>query len=203
MTDSTAAAAPGATAPATPGEHSHHVVVIGVSGSGKSTIAAELAGRMNFRFADADDFHPETNVKKMADGIPLTDEDRLPWLKSLATWMSERAAAGDSTVLACSALKRSYRDLLRQGPAGVAFLHLDGPAETIRKRMLLRDHFMPAVLLDSQIATLEPLEADEHGATLDLTLTREELVDLAEEWLTGPGGAPTTPDRPRRGGATP
>lgn len=178
-----------------------HVVVIGVSGSGKSTIAAELAGRMNFRFADADDFHPEANLAKMAAGNPLTDEDRLPWLHSLADWMAERAAARESTVLACSALKRSYRDVLCEGPPSVAFLHLDGPPETIRKRMLARDHFMPSALLESQLATLEPLQPDEHGATLDLRLTREELVDQAETWLTGPGGAPTTPDRPRHGGA--
>nr|WP_237565319.1 gluconokinase [Ornithinimicrobium cavernae] len=176
-------------------------MVIGVSGSGKSTIAAELAGRMNFRFADADDFHPEANVAKMAAGIPLTDEDRLPWLRALAGWMTDRAEAGESTVLACSALKRSYRNLLREGPARVAFLHLDGPADIIRKRMMSRDHFMPSSLLDSQLATLEPLQPDEHGATLDLTLSREELVDLAESWLTGPGGAPTTPDRPPRRGA--
>lgn len=181
----------------------HHVVVIGVSGSGKSTIAAELAGRMNFRFADADDFHPQANVDKMAQGTPLTDEDRLPWLRELAQWMTDRAAEGESTVLACSALKRSYRELLRQGPPDVAFLHLDGPAETIRSRMASRNHFMPSSLLDSQLATLEPLGPQEHGTELDLTLTREEIVDLAEDWLTGPGGVPTTPDRPRRGGATP
>ncbi|GAA1146904.1 gluconokinase [Ornithinicoccus hortensis] len=178
----------------------HHVVVIGVSGSGKSTIAAELAGRLNLRFADADDFHPPANVAKMSEGIPLTDEDRLPWLQSLATWMRERGAAGESTVLACSALKRSYRDLLREGGGQVAFLHLDGPAETILSRMRTRDHFMPPSLLESQVATLEPLEADEPGTALDLTLTREEIVDRAEDWLVGPGGLPAPPDRPHRGG---
>lgn len=179
----------------------HHVVVIGVSGSGKSTIAAELAGRLNLRFADADDFHPESNVAKMSAGTPLTDEDRRPWLRALANWMSARAAEGESTVLACSALKRAYRDLLREGASQVAFLHLDGPAATIAQRMSTRDHFMPTSLLESQIATLEPLGPDEHGTRLDLTLRREEIVDLAEDWLLGPGGLPTPPDRPRHGGA--
>lgn len=178
-----------------------HVVVMGVSGSGKSTIAAELAGRMNWRFADADDFHPESNVAKMAAGTPLTDDDRWPWLRALTDWMAESADRGESTVLACSALRRSYRDVLRDCPPGVAFVHLAGPAEVILARMRSRqDHFMPAALLESQIATLEPLEPDEHGIVLDLAQARESLVDAAEEWLTGPGGVEPPPDRPRRGG---
>lgn len=179
-----------------------HVVVMGVSGSGKSTIAAELAGRLNYRFADADDFHPESNVQKMAAGTPLTDEDRWPWLRSLAEWMADAASRGESTVLACSALKRAYRDTLRECSYELSFLHLHGPAEVIQRRMRARqDHFMPARLLDTQLATLEPLAADERGTELDLSLGREELVDQAEAWLTGPGGAAAPPDRPRRGGA--
>ncbi len=120
----------------------------------------------------------------MAAGTPLTDADRRPWLAALAGWMAEQAAEGRSTVIACSALRRSYRDILRSGPPRLAPILLDGPAELIRRRMVSREgHFMPASLLDSQVATLEPLGADEDGLVLDLRHTPEELVDAAVSWL--------------------
>lgn len=159
-----------------------HVVVMGVSGSGKSTIAALVAERVGWVFADADAFHPVTNIEKMRSGIPLTDADRRPWLLTLATWMAEQGEAGNSTVLACSALMRSYRDLLSQ-ETDVAFIHLHGPAALIESRMRARDHFMPASLLTSQFAILEELQEDEIGVVLDLALTPEELVDAAVDWL--------------------
>ena len=159
-----------------------HVVVMGVSGSGKSTIAALVAERVGWVFADADAFHPVSNIEKMRAGIPLTDADRRPWLLTLAGWMAEQGAAGRSTVLACSALMRSYRDLLSD-ETDVAFVHLHGPAELIESRMRARDHFMPASLLTSQFAILEELQEDEVGVVLDLALTPEELVDAAVDWL--------------------
>lgn len=154
-----------------------HVVVMGVSGCGKSTVAAALAERLGYVLGDADAFHPQANIDKMSAGIPLTDADRESWLRSLAAWMVSQAAAGRSTVMACSALRRAYRDVLRTGPPSLDFAHLDGPSEVIRARMAAReDHFMPTTLLDSQIATLEPLGADEPGVTLDLSLSPTELV---------------------------
>lgn len=159
-----------------------HVVVMGVSGSGKSTIAALVAERLGWTFADADAFHPASNIEKMRSGIPLTDADRRPWLLSLAEWMGEQGAAGQSTVLACSALRRSYRDLLGS-QTQVAFIHLHGPAEVIEARMQTRDHFMPPSLLNSQIATLEELGEDEFGVVLDLASTPQELVEAAVDWL--------------------
>jgi gluconokinase len=142
---------------------------MGVSGSGKTTIARELAARLGRPFADADDFHPETNVAKMARGEPLTDADREPWLRTLAQWIAEHHGTGRSTVLACSALKRRYRDVLRGGaPRHVAFLHLDAPRAVLLERMQHREgHYMPLELLDSQLATLERLELDEPGTTID------------------------------------
>ncbi|USQ75919.1 gluconokinase [Ornithinimicrobium cryptoxanthini] len=161
---------------------SRHVVVMGVSGSGKSTIAALVAERVGWTFADADSFHPPANIDKMRAGIPLTDADRRPWLLALAEWMAEQGRQGHSTVLACSALMRSYRDLL-SGRTEVAFIHLHGPAELIEARMRARDHFMPPSLLTSQFAILEELQEDELGVALDLALSPEELVDAAVDWM--------------------
>ncbi len=167
-----------------------HVVVMGVSGSGKTTVATGIAAATGFTFAEADEFHPAANVAKMAAGQPLTDDDRWPWLAELATWMADRAAAGESTVMACSALRRSYRDVLRAGPPSVDFVLVDGSAQVIRQRMAAREgHYMPVSLLDSQIATLEPLQADESGVALDVALTPQELVRRAVEWLGGPPSA--------------
>ena len=161
-----------------------HVVVMGVSGCGKSTVAVGISEAVGLPFAEADRFHPETNIAKMSAGTPLTDADRRPWLADLAAWMAAQAREGQSTVMACSALKRSYRDLLRHGPPEVQFVHLDGPAALIGARMSARpDHFMPASLLESQMATLEPLQPDEDGVTLDLRQDPETLVDEAVAWI--------------------
>lgn len=154
-----------------------HVVVMGVSGCGKTTVAHGISAATGLLFAEADDFHSRANVEKMRAGIPLTDEDRWPWLHDLAAWMAERASEGRSTVIACSALRRSYRDLLADGPPSVDFVHLDGPVEVIRGRLSTREgHYMPASLLDSQIATLERLQPDERGVVLDVSLPPDELV---------------------------
>ncbi|WP_299446326.1 gluconokinase [uncultured Phycicoccus sp.] len=161
-----------------------HVVVMGVSGSGKSTVARGVAEALGVVFADADDFHPSANVAKMTAGTPLTDVDRGPWLEDLAAWMAEQAGRGRSTVLACSALRRSYRDVLRHGPPSVQFVHLDGPAEVIAARLSGRsEHFMPRSLLESQIAAVEPLEPDEDGVVLDVRLDPGTLVERTVDWL--------------------
>ncbi|MBR7744633.1 gluconokinase [Phycicoccus sp. BSK3Z-2] len=157
---------------------------MGVSGCGKSTVAQGISDAVGLPFAEADRFHPETNIAKMSAGTPLTDADRRPWLAELAAWMAAQAREGQSTVMACSALRRSYRDILRHGPPQVQFVHLDGPADLIAARMSARpDHFMPPALLESQVATLEPLEPDEDGVVLDLRRDPETLVDEAVRWL--------------------
>lgn len=150
---------------------------MGVSGAGKTTIAEILACRLGWQEAEADDFHPAANVAKMHDGIPLTDEDRWPWLVTLRDWIS---AAPGSVILTCSALKRSYRDVLRSAHARVEFLHLDGDHDVIRSRIMARTgHFMPASLLDSQFATLEPLQPDEQGLVVDVEDDPEGIADRA------------------------
>lgn len=161
-----------------------HLVVMGVSGSGKTTVAEGVVERTGWVFAEADAFHPQANIDKMASGTPLTDEDRWPWLRDLGAWMAEHGAKGEDTVITCSALKRVYRDVLRAEVealgAGhrVVFAHLDGSAEIIAARLEGRQgHFMPASLLQSQIDTLEDLEPDEDGVALDLTASPEALVD--------------------------
>ncbi|MEU5790360.1 gluconokinase [Micromonospora purpureochromogenes] len=157
-----------------------HVVVMGVSGAGKTTVARGISELTGLTFAEADEFHSEANVARMRSGVPLDDAARWPWLRELAAWMAARHAEGVSTVLACSALKRSYRDLLRQGPPELDFVHLDGPAQVIRDRMSRRaGHYMPASLLDSQMAILEPLRPDESGVVLDVSLPPDELVTAA------------------------
>lgn len=162
------------------GGPSRHVVVMGVSGSGKTTIGRGIAEATGFEFAEADEFHSRENIAKMEAGTPLTDEDRWPWLEDLAAWMDARAAEGISTVITCSALRRSYRDVLRDGPPSVDFVHLDGPAAVIEGRMSGRDgHFMPTSLLQSQIDTLEALEPGERGVVLDLRQPPEELIEQA------------------------
>ncbi|SDS89778.1 gluconokinase [Microlunatus soli] len=153
------------------------LVVMGVAGSGKTTVAELLAEQLGWQEAEADDFHPEANVAKMHDGIPLTDEDRAPWLEILREWIDTQPG---SVVLTCSALKRSYRDVLRSAKADVKFLHLDGDPELIRERMSgRRGHFMPLSLLDSQLATLEPLQPGEPGVVLDVDQAPEEIVAAA------------------------
>lgn len=161
-----------------------HVVVMGVSGAGKTTVARGISELTGLRFAEADEFHTEAHVAQMRAGVPLTDADRWPWLRALAGWMADRHAEGVSTVLTCSALKRAYRDVLRQGPADVEFLHLDGAAQLIRDRLDRRvGHYMPASLFDSQRAILEHLEPDESGVVLEVAAPPEELVRRAVDLL--------------------
>lgn len=160
-----------------------HAVVMGVSGSGKSTVASLVSERIGWTFADADAFHPPSNIDKMRAGIPLTDADRRPWLLELASWMAQQQREGRSTVLACSALTRGYRQLLAT-EVEVEFIHLHGPAALIEERMHARDHFMPPSLLHSQFEVLERLQDDELGLELDLARPLEELVDEAVDWLS-------------------
>ncbi|MEV4198463.1 gluconokinase [Micromonospora globbae] len=168
-----------------------HVVVMGVSGAGKTTVARGISEATGLLFAEADEFHTPANVARMRAGVPLDDAARLPWLRDLAAWMAARGAEGRSTVLACSALRRSYRDVLRAGPPSVDFVHLDGSAEVIRERMSRRTgHFMPASLLESQIATLERPQPDESVLVLDVALSPEELVAAAVEGLGLPAVNP-------------
>jgi len=154
-----------------------HVVVMGISGSGKTTIATRLTERLGWTFAEADDFHPPANIAKMTSGTPLTDEDRWPWLESMRTWMTIRAQAGTSTVVTCSALRRCYRDVLTQAEGRVDFVHLLGDTDLILERMKTRSgHFMPESLLPSQISTLEPLEPNERGVVIENSGTPDDVV---------------------------
>jgi gluconokinase len=162
------------------------LVVMGVSGSGKTTVAAAVAKQLGWVFAEGDDFHPDANVAKMAAGHALTDEDRWPWLQRLADWIGEREADGDNAVLTCSALKRAYRDLLAGGHPSVRFVHVTASAETIRRRLEHRQgHYMPASLLASQLAALEPLQPDEPGLTLSGDGDPEVVVRSLLERLDG------------------
>ncbi|GGR00256.1 gluconokinase [Kitasatospora griseola] len=156
------------------------IVVMGVSGVGKTTVARLLAHRLGLPYAEADDFHPAANIAKMSAGTPLDDHDREPWLRALGAWLGERAAAGTGGVVTCSALKRSYRDILRDACPEAFFLHLTGSHELVGDRIAHRTgHFMPPSLLDSQYATLEPLRADESGTVLDVDADPDTLVDRA------------------------
>jgi gluconokinase len=166
-------------------EHPQHVVVMGVSGVGKTTIATKLASRVGYEFAEADDFHPQGNIDKMSAGVPLNDEDRAPWLRALADWMRQRYDEGQSTVMACSALRRRYRDILREGAPDAFFVHLVGDQALLLGRMDHRKHFMPSALLQSQFDTLEPLEDDENGIVLDVADPPESLVERAVEAVEG------------------
>jgi gluconokinase len=151
------------------------VVVMGVSGSGKSTVGAALAQRLRVPFADADDFHPAANIAKMSAGHPLNDDDRRPWLDTIGNWLAERP---DGCVMSCSALKHVYRDQLRNHCPVVQFLHLEGSPEVIGRRQATRPgHFMPASLLASQFETLEPLAADEQGVAIDVDQDIDSIVD--------------------------
>ncbi|RNI25181.1 gluconokinase [Flexivirga caeni] len=143
------------------------LIVMGVSGSGKTTIGEDIAERLGWLYAEGDDFHSQANVSKMAAGIPLTDEDRWPWLHSIGTWIDEHERDGRSAVITCSALRRSYRDLLRDGRANVRFVYLNIPEDVLRDRLAHRTgHYMPPSLLPSQLATLEPLQPDEPGVVV-------------------------------------
>lgn len=164
------------------------IVVTGVSGSGKSTVAAGLVQRLGWDFAEGDDFHPRANVQKMAAGHPLDDDDRWPWLRELARWIGEHEAAGRSAVVTCSALKRTYRDLLRDGHQSVWFAHVTVDAQLLRRRVEHRTgHYMPSSLLDSQLAALEPLAADEPGAEVSGAGSPGAVVDELLAALAGAG----------------
>jgi gluconokinase len=143
------------------------VIVAGVSGSGKSTVGALLAGRLGWRFADADDFHPAANVAKMRARIPLTDADRWPWLRAIGAWIDARIAAHESAVITCSALKRSYRDLLLDGRPQARMVFLAPDREVLARRLAARPgHFFPEQLLGSQFTDLEPPQPDERVLTV-------------------------------------
>jgi len=143
------------------------IVVMGVSGCGKSTVAGLLAGRLGWDLQEGDDLHPPENVAKMESGEPLTDTDRGPWLAKVAQWIADHTTREEPGVITCSALKRSYRDRLRGDR--VVFVHLSGTRDLLLSRMSKRmGHFMPASLLDSQLATLEPLGPDEAGIVVPL-----------------------------------
>ena len=143
------------------------LIVAGVSGSGKTTVGAILAGHLHWRFADGDDFHPRSNIEKMRAGVPLTDADRWPWLRAIAAWMDERIAQGESAVIPCSALKRSYRDILLAGRPEARLVFLAVDRDVLAKRLAARhDHFFPAQLLSSQLDAFEPPQPDEHTVSV-------------------------------------
>jgi gluconokinase len=154
------------------------LVVMGVSGSGKTTIADRLAARLDWRFEDGDGFHPPGNVAKMSAGQPLTDDDRRPWLQAIADEIDRVSREGERLVVACSALKRSYRDILSHGRKDVRFVFLDGSYELIASRLAARKgHFMPPGLLASQFKTLEPPDTSEHPVTVSIDAPVETIVD--------------------------
>jgi gluconokinase len=156
------------------------IVVLGVSGSGKSTVGRSLAQRLAYDFCDADDLHSPANIEKMRSGHPLTDEDRVPWLNDVGQRMRETLAHCHGIVVACSALKKSYRDILRDYEPATYFVFLDGSPELIRSRVVAREgSFMPPSLLSSQFATLEPLAADEAGIKIDVSGDVADTVDAA------------------------
>ena len=152
-------------------------VVMGVSGCGKSTVGMALAQRLGVEFVEGDQFHPAANVAKMSAGLPLDDGDRAGWLLALQAQVRQAVAQGTGLVLSCSSLKRRYRDVLRAGDPLLRFAHLDGPRELIAARMQARPgHYMPPSLLDSQCRDLEPLQSDEAGVTLPITLPLDQQV---------------------------
>ena len=165
------------------------VVVMGVSGSGKTTVGAALARRLRLDYADADAFHDKASVAKMAAGHPLDDDDRAPWLQAIGQWLAEHGETGG--VASCSALRRRYRDILRTAAPRVEFLHLDGDPALVSRRVAGRlDHFMPASLVCSQQETLERLETDENGSRLDLSATVDDIVASFTRTLTKAGARP-------------
>ncbi len=154
------------------------IVISGVSGSGKSTVGRALAGRLMYEFCDSDDLHSRANIVKMRGGTPLTDEDRLPWLDAVGESIATALADHRSIVVACSGLKRSYRDVIRRRDPSAFFVLLEGSYDLILSRVAARhDGFMPASLLDSQFATLEPLAQDEVGTTIDVARPLHDIVD--------------------------
>jgi len=156
------------------------IVVMGVCGCGKSALGERLARAQGANFIEGDAFHPPQNVERMAAGIALTDDDRQGWLEALAAELARQRAAGHSTVLACSSLKRSYRDVLRKGAPAARWVHLAGSRDLFASRLATRQgHYMPASLLDSQLATLEAPGPDEHAITLDAGAAPDTLLQSA------------------------
>ena len=154
---------------------------MGVTATGKSAVGTRLADRLAMTYIEGDEFHPEANIEKMSAGEPLTDDDRRPWLETLARMLADNREAGVATVLGCSALRRSYRDILRGSMPSdaVGFVHLTASFDVLRERMEHREHFMPASLLQSQFDTLAPLDDDERGVLLDVDAPLEDVVDAA------------------------
>lgn len=164
------------------------LIVMGVSGSGKSTVAEALGERLGWRFEDGDSFHPAGNVEKMRAGHPLTDEDRWPWLNAIADEIARVCDKGEHVIIACSALKHSYRDVLLRGRDDVRFVFLRGAKELIAARLAGRKgHFMPPGLLASQFDTLEPPEAGEHVITVSIDESVEAIVDGVVRQLRSSG----------------
>src|SRR4051812_39985539 len=164
------------------------VVVMGVAGSGKTTVGSSVAERLGVNYGEADDFHPQVNIDKMVAGHALDDEDRRPWLEAIGTWLADRRDTG--AVATCSALKRSYRDLLRNRAPTTVFLHLTGDPALLAERMGGRSgHFMPTSLLQSQLDTLEPLGPDEAGLAVDI---RTPVDDIVTAFLTWWASRPTS-----------
>jgi gluconokinase len=160
------------------------IVVMGVCGSGKSTVGAALAQHLGATFLEGDAFHPPDNVARMAAGVALTDADRQGWLSTLSARLGAARRSGEAVVLSCSALKRSYRDTLRQQAGDLALVYLAGAPDVLAQRMAGRSgHYMPPSLLASQLATLEPPQADEHALTLDIVQPPSVLVQDALAWL--------------------
>ena len=174
------------------------LIVMGVSGSGKSTIADGLAQRLGWTYEDGDKFHPASNVAKMSAGQPLTDEDRWPWLRAIADEIDRACKAGEHVVIACSALKRGYRDVLVHGRNDVRIVYLSGSQELIADRLANRKgHFMPPGLLASQFKTLEPPDRDENPVTISIDASVEEIVDDSVSQLGLSPGANNTLRRNR------
>ncbi|WP_328570795.1 gluconokinase [Janthinobacterium sp. P210006] len=158
-------------------------VVMGASGCGKSAVGTLLAGALGVPYVEGDDVHSPENVAKMAAGMALDDADRAGWLAALRQRIAAARAQGGGLVVSCSALKRAYRDVLREGDPALRFVHLDGPRDVLERRMQRPGHFMPPSLLDSQLRTLQPLQADEAGIVLDI---RQPLPVLLEQILQAP-----------------
>jgi gluconokinase len=172
------------------------VVVMGVSGAGKTTIGKLLAERLGWEFADGDEFHPRENVKKMRSGVPLTDEDRLPWLQAIAQWIDEMRRQGNPAITASSVLKRSYRDIVIGKRPDVRLVFLEGSRDLIARRVAARrGHYMPASLLDSQFDTLEPPGPDENAIRVSIEPAPEKIVSDIIEQLRAEGVCPAEETR--------
>jgi gluconokinase len=176
------------------------IVVTGVSGSGKSTIASMLAHRLRWTYEDGDWFHPRSNIEKMHAGQPLTDEDRWPWLHAIAAWIDATRRVGNHAVVACSALKRAYREILVGERSDVAMVFLKGERELIARRLAARDgHFMPPSLLDSQFAALEEPQEDEHPIMVSIAPHPRQIVEIIVAKLEAAAAASAGKNSPRLG----